>query len=215
MSPQAKNDLTTTGVWENRKSILICCLVATASFQYGLDFSFIGGFQAITMLMIAIVYTAGPTSPSGLKCLVAFLCIYIFFYGGWTGPVAWLCAGEIPSTRLRSYALGFGSGTGFLLGWVCAFAAPYFINPLDLNWGRKYGYIWFGSNLITFTFIFFYVPETKDRTLEEINEMFQARVGARIFRNYQCVVSEQAREHGLGRLGEKGALEQVESVREA
>jgi MFS transporter, SP family, sugar:H+ symporter len=170
--------------------------------------------QAITMLVIAVVYTVAPTSPAALKCLVAFVCIYIFFYGGWVGPVAWLVAGEIPSTRLRSYTLGFGAGAGFLLGWVCAFTAPYFINPLDLNWGPKYGYIWFVSNFITLIFVFFFIPETKDRTLEEIDEMFHARVGARKFKAYQCVVSEQAREHGLNRLGEKGVLTQIESVQE-
>jgi MFS transporter, SP family, sugar:H+ symporter len=170
--------------------------------------------QAFCMLIIAVVYTAAPTSTSALRCLVAFICIYIFFYGGWTSPVAWLVAGEIPSQRLRSYTLGFGAGAGFLFGWVCAFTAPYFINPLDLNWGPKYGYIWFVSNLVTAIFIFFFIPETKDRTLEEIDEMFQNKVAARKFSSYQCVVSEQAREHGVNKLGEKGVvmLEQVESV---
>jgi SP family sugar:H+ symporter-like MFS transporter len=168
--------------------------------------------QAICMLIIAIVYTRAPTSPSALKCLVAFVCIYIFFYGGWASPTAWLVAGEIPSTRLRSYTLGLGAGVGFLLGWVIAFTAPYFINPLDLNWGPKYGYIWFVSNIITFTFILFFLPETKDRTLEEIDELFHNRVAALKFKNYHCVVSEQAREHGANKLGEKGTLEHVESV---
>ena len=168
--------------------------------------------QSISMLIIAVVYTVAPTSPSALKCLVAFVCIYVFFYGGWCGPTAWLCAGEIPSTRLRSYTLGFGAGAGFLLGWVAAFTAPYFINPLDLNWGPKYGYIWFVSNLITFVFIYFFLPETKDRTLEEIDEMFINKVPARKFQEYECVVSEQAREHGA-QLREKGnVLEHVENA---
>jgi len=168
--------------------------------------------QSFCMLIIAVVYTAAPTSPAALKCLVAFVSIYIFFYGGWVGPTAWLVAGEIPSTRLRSYTLGLGAGAGFLLGWVCAFTAPYFINPMDLNWGPKYGYIWFVSNFVTAIFIFFFIPETKDRTLEEIDEMFQNRVAPRKFSGYQCVASAQAREHGAAKMGEKGALEHVESV---
>lgn len=35
----------------------------------------------------------------------------------------------------------------------------------------KYGYIWFPSCLIAAAFIFFYLPEVKGRTLEEIDEM--------------------------------------------
>ena len=170
--------------------------------------------QSIAMLIVAVVYTTAPTSPSAMKCLVAFVSIYIFFYGGWAAPTAWLVAGEIPSQRLRSHTLGLGAGVGFLLGWIAAFTAPYFINPLDLNWGPKYGYIWFPSNLVTAIFIFFYLPETKDRTLEEIDEMFHNKVPARKFAGYQCVASEQAREHGANKMGEKGILEQVESVNE-
>jgi MFS transporter, SP family, sugar:H+ symporter len=168
--------------------------------------------QAVCMLIIAIIYTVAPHSSAALKCLVGFICIYIFFYGGWCGPTAWLVAGEIPSTRLRSYTLGLGAGAGFLFGWVCAFTAPYFINPSDLNWGPKYGYIWFPSNLLTFIFIFFFIPETKDRTLEEIDEMFINKVAARKFSGYECVASEQARLNGANQLGEKEIVEEVETA---
>ena len=65
---------------------------------------------------------------------------------------------------------------------------------------------------VTAIFIFFFIPETKDRTLEEIDEMFQNRVAPRKFSGYQCVASAQAREHGAAKMGEKGALEHVESV---
>lgn len=69
------------------------------------------------------------------------------------------------------------------------FTAPYFINPAALGWGPKYGYIWFPSCLVAAIFIFFYLPEVKDRTLEEITEMFEAKLPARKFRSYQCVGS--------------------------
>lgn len=35
--------------------------------------------------------------------------------------------------------------------------------------------------------IFLYLPEAKGRTLEEIDEMFEARLPARKFRKYKCV----------------------------
>ena len=72
--------------------------------------------QGFSMLIIAIVYTVAPTSQSALKCLVGFIVIFTFFYGGFTAPVAWLWPGEIPSTRLRAYTLGFGTAVGFVLG---------------------------------------------------------------------------------------------------
>ncbi len=38
------------------------------------------------------------------------------------------------------------------------------------------------------------VPETKGRSLEEIDEMFQNKVPIRGFKNYTCISSETARE---------------------
>ncbi len=51
---------------------------------------------------------------------------------------------------------------------------------------RANSYIWFGSNVILFVFTWFFIPETRDRTLEEIHEMFEANVPARKFKGYVC-----------------------------
>jgi hypothetical protein len=53
---------------------------------------------------------------------------------------------------------------------------PYYINPAKLNWGANYAWLWFPSNLFMEIFVFFFIPETKDRTLEEIDEMFEMNV---------------------------------------
>ena len=70
-------------------------------------------------------------------------------------------------------------------------------NPTALNWGPQYGYIWFPSCLLAAAFCFLFIPETKDRTLEEINEMFLARVPARKFRKYQCQIHVMAHEKSI------------------
>lgn len=74
---------------------------------------------------------------------------------------------------------------------------------LTISKGPKYGYIWFGSNIIILVFVFFLVPETKDRTLEEIDEMFEEKVGARKFKGYKCTRTEDARAIGMHVLDDK------------
>lgn len=41
------------------------------------------------------------------------------------------------------------------------------------------------------------MPETKDRTLEEIDEMFEKKVGAWKFKSYVCVEANDARLAGF------------------
>jgi len=146
----------------------------------------------ITQLIIAIVYDKeGPSTSTG-KVIVGVSVVYIVGYNGMVASYAWLCGGELPSQRLRSYTFGLATSIGFLGAWLATFTAPYFINPDSLNWGPKYGYIWAPSCLIAALWTFFCLPEVHNRTFEEIDEMFAARIPARKFRGYKCVGSVAA-----------------------
>ncbi|OCT44893.1 putative sugar transporter [Cladophialophora carrionii] len=74
--------------------------------------------------------------------------------------------------------------------------------------GPKYGYIWFGSNIACAIFYFFCIPEVrigpelnmdfanqnqlKGRSLEEIDELFEKRVGVFKFKTYRTEIQEKA-----------------------
>lgn len=47
-------------------------------------------------------------------------------------------------------------------------------------------------------FFYFFIPETKARSLEELDEIFEAGVPARQFKQYQCRIVEQAKHDVLG-----------------
>jgi MFS transporter, SP family, sugar:H+ symporter len=144
------------------------------------------------MFVIGLVYTVWPNSPAAGKCLIAFVFIYSGVLAGTITPYAFVVGTEIPNSRLRAYSLAVLFAASYLMTWVVAYTLPYYINPSRLDWGAKYAWLWFPSNLIMGVFIFFFLPETKDRTLEEIDEMFEMKVPARKFRTYQCVGIRQA-----------------------
>ncbi|RYP77498.1 hypothetical protein DL771_001071 [Monosporascus sp. 5C6A] len=141
----------------------------------------------ILQLIIAIVYDQNPGTAQTGKVIIGLSTMYISSYNAMIAPYAWVSGGELPSQRLRSYTFGAASAVGFLAAWLIAFTAPYFINVESLNWGPRYGYIWFPSCIVTAIWVYFFLPEVKGRTLEEIDEMFEAKLGARKFRGYQCV----------------------------
>ncbi|KAF2250952.1 general substrate transporter [Trematosphaeria pertusa] len=141
----------------------------------------------VSQFIVAAVYHVHPgTVGTGKKVIVAMSVIYICGYNGMVATYAWLAGGEIPSQRLRSYTFGIAAAVGFAGAWLATFTAPYFINPDALNWGPEYGWIWGPSCLVTVVWIYFFLPEIKNRTLEEIDEMFEAKLQARKFRKYVC-----------------------------
>ncbi|KAJ4394501.1 hypothetical protein N0V93_003719 [Gnomoniopsis smithogilvyi] len=161
----------------------------------------------LTQLLSAIVYTIQPGTESTGRAIVGLSVVYIMGYNGMVATYAWISGGELPSQRLRSYTFGLATSIGFFAAWLATFTAPYFINPQSLNWGPKYGYIWVAPCWLGAIWVFFFLPEVKDRTLEEIDEMFEARVPARKFRKYVCVGR-------AGREAEKKTEEVVEHAEE-
>ncbi|KAK1779073.1 hypothetical protein QBC45DRAFT_442207 [Copromyces sp. CBS 386.78] len=85
---------------------------------------------------------------------------------------------------LMAKTVGTEAGINAFFGWMVSFFSPYFINSDKLNWGPTYGYIWGGSNLILAVWTWVFVPETKGRSLEQLDELFEKRVGARQFSSF-------------------------------
>ncbi|EMD59153.1 hypothetical protein GGP41_009041 [Bipolaris sorokiniana] len=162
-------------------------------------------------LIIAVVYHKAPNAKATGKVTVGLTAIYMFSYNGMISTYAWLSGGELPTQRLRSHTFGLAASAGFVGAWLTTFTAPYFINPAAMNWGPRYGFIWAPSCAIAATWVFFFLPEVKNRTLEEIDEMFEARLSARQFSKYKCVGIAREEEED-GKVRSSGEVEKEISV---
>ncbi|POS77113.1 hypothetical protein DHEL01_v204490 [Diaporthe helianthi] len=150
--------------------------------------------QGLCMLGMAI--GAGSVnrvgSETGRNCLIAFFALYLFSYNAFVGDASYPVSTELVSTRLRSWSVGSAISLGYFFAWLTGFCSPYFINPENLNWGAKYGYLWAGSNFSCMIFFYLFMPELKGRTLEEIDELFAEKVPAWKFKGYKTTVQEKA-----------------------
>ncbi|KAJ5984128.1 hypothetical protein N7481_006227, partial [Penicillium waksmanii] len=162
--------------WLGRRSILMLGAIACGLCQ----------------LASAIAASVSPNSLQTGQTLVAFTALFMFFYNGCVGAASYPVATELVSSRLRAWTVGTATSLGYLLAWLVNFCTPYFINPEHLNWGARYGYIWTASNFLCVVFFYFFMPEMKGRSLEELDEIFAARVPARKFESYQCLIREAA-----------------------
>jgi MFS family permease len=126
----------------------------------------------LCMLLFAIVGTAIPNTPAAANVLVVCVCIYLFMYGITWGPLPIAVINEIPSNGLRSKSISMATSLDWLASMLITCGSPYLINPQLLNMGVKLGFIFGGCLVVGTIWVYFELPETKDRTLEEIDEMF-------------------------------------------
>jgi MFS family permease len=149
-------------------------------------------------LACGIASSAAPGSKAMGNVLVAFTTLFMFCYNAGVGVASGPLATEMVSSRLRAWTVGSANALGYFLAWLVGFCSPYFINPQDLNWGPQYSYIWAASNFICVVWFYFFIPETKARSLEELDEIFEAGVSARKFKQYQCRIVEDAKHDVFG-----------------
>ena len=69
--------------------------------------------------------------------------------------------------------------------FVVSFTVPYLIREEHAGLGPRVGFIYGSICVISFIVTFFLIPEMKGRSLEEIDEMFNAGLATRQFRKYR------------------------------
>ena len=75
--------------------------------------------------------------------------------------------------------------------------------------GPKYTYVWAVSNFLCVVFFYLFIPESKGRSLEELDEIFEAGVSARKFSEYKCKIVEDAKQDIL--VSHRGQNQTVEA----
>jgi SP family general alpha glucoside:H+ symporter-like MFS transporter len=64
------------------------------------------------------------------------------------------------------------------------FVLPYLFNPDQANLGAKTAFIFGGFSIFCCVYLYFYHPETKGRSYQELDELFAKGVPARQFASY-------------------------------
>lgn len=117
----------------------------------------------ISLLGVGILFAMG--SPYVIIPLLMYVASFAFSYG----PIVWVIIGEIFPTRVRGLAVGIGSFTLMATGFVITFTNPILIENIAAS-GTFFLYAAF--TLPAIWFIWKFVPETKGRSLEEIEKLW-------------------------------------------
>ncbi|KAH9873594.1 hypothetical protein IAQ61_004218 [Plenodomus lingam] len=131
--------------------------------------------MAVCQFIVAITGTvAGIDNLSAQKALIAFVCIYIFFFACSWGPVAWVVTGEIFPLKVRAKSLSMTTASNWLLNFAIGYATPYMVNdgPGNANMGAKVFFVWGGCCFACIAFVWLMIYETKGLSLEQVDELY-------------------------------------------
>ncbi|CAL8575107.1 Plasma membrane low glucose sensor [Xanthoria parietina] len=128
----------------------------------------------VCQYIVAIAGTVDPDNPATNKVLIAFVCIYIFFFASSWGPVAWVVTGELFPLKVRAKCLSITTASNWLLNWAIAYATPYMVNsgPGNANLQSKVFFVWGTFCLICAFFVWALIYETKGLSLEQVDELY-------------------------------------------
>lgn len=177
---------------------IICDVVNTATTIVGIQLIDRVGRRRLLLIgaagmclcefIVAIVgVTAGHVQPDhsvnlpAQRVLIAFVCIYIAFFATSWGPVAWVVTGEIFPLHIRAKGMSLSVASNWLWNFGIGYATPYLVNATTTgingvkaaNLGVKVFFIWGSTCVGCFIFTYFFIPETKGLSLEQIDLLYR------------------------------------------
>lgn len=111
---------------------------------------------------------------------------------------------ETAALRVKEKTNLLACTVSVLTTFVTSFTVPYLINAHYANLGGKVGFIYGSFNVMMVVLTFFFIPELKGRTLEEVDQLFASGVPLRKFRETKTteVIRLQDMNDGPGKSGE-------------
>lgn len=101
--------------------------------------------------------------------VLIFMLLYVGAFGCTLGAVTWVYLSEIFPNKVRGLALSIAT----LALWLADFAVTYTFPLMTGILGTAYTmFVYAGFCLLSFVYVLLKIPETKDRSLEEIESLF-------------------------------------------
>lgn len=96
-------------------------------------------------------------------------------------PNRYAIISETSAVRLRPQTVGIARNTYTCVQIISSVLDPCMLNPIEWNWKGKTGFLWADMACAAAAWSYFRLPETKDRTYEELDVLFEKGIGARSF----------------------------------
>ncbi|GHA64980.1 major myo-inositol transporter IolT [Streptomyces tauricus] len=151
---------TFVGIWllgrVNRRPMLMAGQIGTTS----------------ALLMIGIFSLALPSGDGRAYAVLAMTVTFLAFQQGAISPVTWLMLSEIFPMRMRAFGMGVAAVVLWLTNFAIGLVFPSLVSGIGIS---ATFFLFVVAGVFSITFVKLYVPETRGRTLENLETELRAR----------------------------------------
>jgi len=130
--------------------------------------------QVVALALVGWMFHTGQNGLGLLLCIILFIAAFAMAMG----PVGWLLCSEIFPNQVRGRAMSLAAFTVWVSCYVVAQTFPMLNDNPDIGPAKTF-WLYAGVSLVSFFFVLRVVPETKGRTLEQIEQMWERQAAAR------------------------------------
>ncbi|WJJ97788.1 D-xylose transporter XylE [Algibacter luteus] len=128
--------------------------------------------MAIAMLALGFVFFSGATGYLALACMMLYVASFALSWG----PVVWVLLSEIFPNKIRGKAMAVAVAAQWISNYLVSLTFPMMNDNTALTEQFNHGFAYwvYGvMSLLAMWFVWKFVPETKGKTLEEMENLWK------------------------------------------
>lgn len=149
------------------------------------------GLMIVLSAVLGALAFTGLTTPSQQQAFAA-VTIILQFVNSFTNALGSLMPTEVPTAALREPSMTWTTFWSYVTAVITTFSIPQIIEPGAGNLGAKAFLIFMAFTVVIEIILFFYLPETAQRTLADIDELYASGLPKRNWHKYRCTQGEVA-----------------------
>jgi hypothetical protein len=122
-----------------------------------------------SLLAAGLCFWIPDTSSARLGCIALFIYLFDAFYSPGMGPCPYTYSAEVFPLSHREIGMSWAVATNGFWATILGLTFPYMLRSFTPQ--GAFGF-YAGLNVIAFVMIFLWLPETKQRSLEELDYVF-------------------------------------------
>lgn len=134
------------------------------------------GLAGISVALIGIGFISSTMQGSDMLpyFILGLTVLYLAFFQSLIGPVNWLIISEIFPLRLRGLSMGIVVMMLWLSNFVVALLFPVLLESIGMS---NTFFTFAVLSILSFVFVYHFVPETRGHSLEELEHFFMYKYG--------------------------------------